>query len=157
MIYADTSATKQSVGQASSKMTTLWIFVMEASIGDWPNGLAYTIDDVGSDALVGQHLGSLHRAPRRVARMESSSSAFLVPAGSRHVKTVHFARTGLWLKADNNERTPSDFDVPRTATTKPCRFELAGDVRWCHGPDVRQHVQHLLIRQLAPKAMHGAE
>jgi hypothetical protein len=88
MIYADTSATKQSMSQASSKMTALWIFVMEASIGDWPNGLAYTIDDVGSDALVGQRLGSLQRAPRRVARMESSSSAFLVPAGSRHVKTV---------------------------------------------------------------------
>lgn len=34
---------------------------------------------------------------------------------------------------------------------------LTGDIRSCDGPNVGQYIQHLLIRQLPSKAVHGAE
>ena len=34
---------------------------------------------------------------------------------------------------------------------------LTGDIRLCDGPNVGEHIQQLLIRQLPSKAMHGAE
>ena len=34
---------------------------------------------------------------------------------------------------------------------------LTDNVRGGHSPDVRQHIQHLLIRQFAAKAVHRAE
>ena len=34
---------------------------------------------------------------------------------------------------------------------------LTGEIRLCDGPNVGEHIQQLLIRQLPSKAMHGAE
>ncbi len=36
-------------------------------------------------------------------------------------------------------------------------FALTDNVRRRHSPDVRQHIQHLLIRQFSAKAVHRAE
>ena len=57
----------------------------------------------------------------------------------------------------NNKRAGLPSQSLEACVLNEYTVALTDNVRGRHSPDVRQHIQHLLIRQLAAKTVHWAE
>ena len=65
--------------------------------------------------------------------------------------------TGSGEEQEESRTQPPDEPLQDAASLDKHNVVLADDVWWRHRFDVRQHIQHLLVRQLAAKAVHRTE